>query len=367
MSMYARKDNPKMSKNLNIILEIMLYTWVLGSSLGLAGCVPARSAAQSISLIPTPDTLMFTSPLDKPTWIVGEQQVYGFLVTPLPTEKVHIGTIVEFAPQLENQKQPRYIVREDILLQQPATESGQTTPIQTLFVHDSETGQEVRLGDDAGDALFQVMTNQYIIWRYQWDGKSETARKTGMYAYVLETGDEIVIAQDTTYPLYPEVVGPWVVYTDAYNNNVYFANARVHNLVTGEDFLLEDRIPYYGRPSSDYYAISSNKVAWMDGGWTIHTYDLETHEIRTLNILDGQSSAGNVSISGDIVVWWDRFWHGYDLQQDTLFTIPTIPPGWENVPTQPAEPVTVRDGQLYWALSVNGAVYHFTAPIVNNQ
>jgi hypothetical protein len=82
---------------------------------------------------------------------------------------------------------------------------------------------------------------------------------------------------------------------------------------------------------------------------------------------DTNQSPVNLSVSGDIVVWWDTFWRDCDLRQDTLFTIPTIPRGWENVSTQPYTPVKVRDDQLYWSLTVGEQVYHFTAPIMRDE
>jgi len=336
------------------------------SGVVLTGCASARSAAQDAHLIPTPEGAISVPPCDEPTWVVGEQEVCGFLVTPLPSEKVHVGAITEFVPPAESQQQPRYTIREDIPPWEPVTEPGQVTPVKKLFVQDTVTGQEIRLGDDAGHASFQTMTSEYVIWRYQWDGRSETTRETGLYAYVLATDEEVIIAKEPDIaPWDPEIDAQWVLYTDAKNNSVYFAKLRVHNLATGEDLLLGEDVPYYGQPSSDYYAISGDKIAYVDG-WVVHVYDLTSRVMRVLSVPNTTSPA-YVSISGDIVVWGDKFWRGYDLQQDALFTIPTIPPGWENVPTQPAETVTVRDDRLYWALSVNDEVYRFTAPVIRNR
>jgi hypothetical protein len=152
----------------------------------------------------------------------------------------------------------------------------------------------------------------------------------------------------------------------------YFAHLRAHNLATGEDFLVGNDVPYNqifnNRPSSDYYAIRDGKIAWVEvqEEWTVRVYDLMTHTERTLNVPDMQSPV-NLSISDDIVVWWDKFWQGYDLEQDALFTIPTIPRGWENVSTQPYSPVKVRGDQLYWSLTVGDQVYRFTAPIMRDE
>jgi len=265
--------------------SLSIVACMIVSGVVLTGCASARSAAQDAHLIPTPEGAIPVPPCDEPTWIVGEQEICRFLVTPQPDEKVHVGAITEFVPPVESQQQPRYTVREDIPPWEPVTEPGQVISVKKLFVHDAETGQEIRLGDDAGDALFEKMTSEYVIWRYQWDGRSETTRETGLYAYVLATGEEIIVAGEPDIaPGDPEIDDQWVLYTDAKNSGVYFAKLRVHNLVTGEDFLLEDGVPYYGRPSSDYYAISDDRVAWMDGSWTVHVYDLAARTMHRVII-----------------------------------------------------------------------------------
>ena len=349
-------------------LRLGIVVCVVISGAILVGCTSARLAAQDVHLIPTPEGAIVVPPCDEPTWIVGEQQVCRFLVTPLPDEKVRTGTITEFVPS--ERRQSHYTVMEDIPNQ--VLEPGQSIrdiPVRRLYVQDTVTGQQVRLGDDAGDTFFQVMTDQYVIWRYQWNGWAETTTKTGLYAYVLEIGEELIIARKPDYaPLYPEIDGQWVLYTDAKNNNVYFAELRVHNLATGEDFLVGSNVPYYSRPSSDYYAINDGKIAWVenDGGWTVRVYDLATRTTRILDV-PNTSSPVNLDISDGIVVWFDKFWRGYDLEQDALFTIPTVPPGWENISVQPASPVTVENNQLYWSLEVGDKVYRFAAPIIRGR
>jgi len=349
--------------------SLAIVVCMMVSGVLLTGCASARSVAQDVHLIPTPEGAIPVPPCDEPTWIVGEQEVCRFLVTSLPDEKVRVGAVTEFVLPAESQQQTRYTVREDIPPWEPVTEPEQVIPVKKLFIQDNVTGQEVRLGDNAGDALFETMTSQYVIWRYQWNGWTETTRMTGLYAYVLERGEEIVVAQQPDAdPWYPEIDGQLVLYVDGRNASMYFINLRIHNLATGEDLLVGNKVPYYGRPASDYYATGGGKIAWVenDGGWTVRVYDLATHTAQTLSV-PNTSSPENIGISDGIVVWWDKFWRGYDLQQDALFTIPTVPPGWENISVQPANPVTVKDDRLYWALSVNGEVYRFTAPVIRNR
>ncbi len=374
---------------------VAVYVLVVGSGLGLTGCTTssARQPYSPISTaapddmaldwptqqpIPTPDGAHIASIPDQPTWIVGEQKVWRFLVTPLPNERVHIGAVSEITPRALSIEPSGYSVREDISPWEPVTSSDQYVPPKKLFVRDSETGQEIRLGNDRGDALLKATTEKYVVWRYQWDGISETiGLETGLYAYVPSTGEEIVIAQKPQRrPGDPVIGGDWVLYIEVNSTeNSHHVNLYAHNLVSGEDFLIGQNIPYNqrfnNRLSSDYYDVEDGRAVWVDVKLApdsiqmIRVCDLETRVTRTLNVPNTQSPV-QPSISGDIVVWWDRFWRGYDLRQDELFTIPTVPPGWDNVSVQPAEMVTVQDDQLYWALEVDDQIYHFTAPVIRD-
>ena len=139
-------------------LSIMVCVAISGAI--LVGCTSARLAAQDVHLIPTPEGAIVVPPCDEPTWVVGEQEVCRFLVTPLPDEKVHIGTITEFVPLERGQRQSHYTIVEDTPNQ--LLEPGQSIrdiPVRKLYVQDTVTGQQVRLGDDAGDTFFQVMTD----------------------------------------------------------------------------------------------------------------------------------------------------------------------------------------------------------------
>lgn len=357
---------------MKIQYNFMLGLCLLSICIGVSSCATAHSIARDYHVVPTPMNAVSVPPCETPTWIIGEQEVCRFMVTPLPNEAVLVGSITVFSPTLTNQPQPNYTIQEDIPPWQPVTRTNQILPVRKLFIQDMQSSQEIRLGDEAGDAFLEIETSQYVIWRYQWNGRSETLRKTGLYAYVLETGEESVIAQHPDIdPWYPEIHKQWIVYADGFNDVQGIVNLRAHNLVTGEDFQIDDSIPHMQafntRPASDYYAISDTRIAWMSSRWEMNIYDLKTQTLHVLDVPNGNSSASDVDISGDIVIWWDKFWHGYDLQQETLFTIPIIPLGWENIAVQPASPVTIKDDLLYWSLKVNEDIYRFTAPIIRNQ
>lgn len=318
-------------------------------------------------LIPTPVGAQTYSPLPTPQDAIPDA---SFAAT---NQDVRIGpvTMITPVPTQVNDPASHFTIRE-VPGQQPTRPREYVQP-QQLFVTDTATGQEVQLGDDRGHASFEVMTDQYLIWRYQWQGISETLTyETGLYAYELGTGKEIVIAQKPDVdPWYPKTDGQWVLYTDGQEARGYYVKMRVHNLTTGEDFGVGNLVPHYlefvGLPADSYYAIDNGKIVWVeaDGGRKLCVYDLATRAERMLDVSVKQPS--DLMISKDIVVWWDEGLIGYDLQQDAIFTFTTTPPGWENTRWTYAEPLTLKDEQLYWAIEVNGQAYYFMAPIIRGK
>jgi len=288
--------------------------------------------------------------------------VRPYRVTPLPGEKVRVGDITEVQEtELVATVAPsRYSIQNE------------HAGVYKLFVHDSKSGQDIRLGNDDGSASFGAMTEQYVIWRFDCYTCAEDARlKTGFYAHVLATGEEIIIAGPAGYQWYPKIEGQWVIYLDVSSSNKRFASLRAHNLTTGDDFQIGKEVPY-NRPG-EYYAISGSRVVWVEGvpndttpQWMIRVYDLTTRAARTLNTpkLVGPEL---LSFSGDIIVWQGEGMKGYDLKKNSAFTIPIIPPGWESLPVESVSPVTTRDDKLFWSFKVNGRTYNLTAPIVRDK
>jgi hypothetical protein len=288
-------------------------------------------------------------------------------------EQTHVGpiTLVPPTPPADNRQPARFSIREDIPDWEPVTEPNQYVPPRKLFVLDNETGKEVRLGEDYGDAFFEEMTDQYVIWRYQRYGHPEGVRlSTGLYAYVLATGEQLVIAQDPEQPGFPEIDDQWVIYVAILGARDYFVDLHAYNLETGKDLLVGSGVPYNRpfdhRPSSNYYAINGDKIVWIavdTNGPSIFVYDLTAQTTQLLDLV-GTIAPVDPMISEDIVIWWDYVWTGYDLQTEATFTFSLTPPGWENISWSTARPLRLVNEQLYWALEVNDEAYHFTAPII---
>jgi hypothetical protein len=339
---------------------IALCILLIGSISMLTSCANQQVVAGSP--LPTPAGV---ATLPSPTRTDGKPPVPGqlYLVTPLPGEKVRIGEITEMAPTTTSLP---YSVQNE------RDQKG----FWTLFVRDPKTQKQVQLGDDNGSAMSPATTNKYIVWEYLCasDCDKSTSLKSGIYGYDLETQQHLVIVTTPGNKVFPKVDDQWVIYLDIPGPKDNFAPLHAHSLVTGEDFAIGKRVPtgnLYGLATA-FYALQGDRVAWVEvetgdpARWTIRLYNLKTREERTLNIPSILSPA-NLSISGDIVVWWDGFWKGYDLKQDAVFTIPIVPHEWENVPVQLANTVTVMNDRLYWALKAKDKVYYLTAPIIRDK
>jgi len=321
------------------------------SSLVLTGCEPQGAAVRSP--IPTPVGASFASPLPMPTRADGKPERQP----PQPNRKVHVGEITKLEAPVAT---TRYLIRNEL----------DERMMNALYVRDTQTGQEIRLGDDNGEALFEAQSDQYIIWRYNCcaEGKNSTL-KTGLYASDPKSGNLTEVVQGR-FQGFVEIDGQWMTYMNIQEPKAYFADLRAHNLATGEDFLVARNVAYRG-VGNDYTAIGDNRIVWVGLDLNAHTvaiyvYDLATRTTRALKA-PYLLSPTNVSISGDFVIWQDEFWEGYDLKQDILFGLPTVPPGWEKIEHSPAQSFRVMNDRLYWSVEVSGKTYHFTAPIVRNN
>jgi len=351
-------------------LRFLSISLLMGSLLGLAGCAPSVVAegqlkptpAVSVTLPPYPGptinpTALTISP--PPSWA---EQNRWWAVTPLPNEQLMRGEIVEIQPT--TLPASPYSIRKD---SKPSNRGYQT---YMLFLRNSKTGEEIRLGDDNGDAILELLTDQYLIWRYNSETYDEKAKlNRGLYAYHLATGKQITIANSVGYQGQPEMSGEWVIYMDnePAKDNVF--GLRAHNLATGEDLWLSRGIPIPpGRLTKDLYAMNENKIAWVElnlatNSLAIMVYDLDERTGRKLEtpLLTEPLFVG---VSNEVVTWRDGSWKGYFLRSNTLFTIPVIPPGWEDVPIREVKPVTAQGNRLYWSFKVDDEFHYFTAPIL---
>lgn len=353
-----------MNKKLLRLGTISLIGLVV-SSLALASCAPAVVAEGQLK--PTQSLTATEPPYPGPTLATPEllptpvpnptRQPGGWWsVTPLPGESVRVGEITQTTPPTA----PRYSVRQELR----ETKAGYA--VMALFVRDSVSRTEVRLGDDSDYAKFQAMSDDYVIWNRGCVlcQEPQPAFAPGLYAYVLVNGKQIFIGEGGT----TEISGSWVAYLSV-KGGAEHPGLYAHNIITGEDIPLAQALPNFrGRFTRDLFAINENKVAWVDlepatNEISLGVYDLDRHTSQKLNT-PPLTEPLFVSVSNEVVTWRDGYWKGYLLNANALFTIPVIPPGWEAVPIYDDKPVTAQGNHLYWAFQVDDEFYYFTAPIV---
>lgn len=368
-----------MSKKLLNLWLTLLVTFLMGSSLVLAGCAPSVIAEGQVKptldvtlpAYPGPTAVGNTqlTPQPKPTRADGMMDRYdGLLVTPLPDEKVSLGQVVEIPPPAAIAS-PRYSIRNE------NKNEGNTLRF-LLFVRDSQTGQEIRLGSENGQALFGAMNETYVIWKQECDKCASL--KTGLYAYSIKTNTNILLSDRMVSRGFPKIDGELIIYSSPQKtSDSYFGKGELHahNLITGEDILVGDDLvypyaPLIGSPNpSDYYAVHGDSITWIatdntSHNWVLHVYDLKHHAIKTLNVPEILNPVFKLNVYDNFVVWWSGFWQGYDLKRDAYFTIPVIPSGWENLPVGQNGLVTAEGNTLHWSLELDGETHYFTAPIV---
>lgn len=351
--------------------------FLLFSGLGLAGCAPAVGAEGKPTLAASATLMAYPPPptptvRPRPTRADGKIDRFNDLfVTPLPDEKLRVGDITQINPVPTATSTPeRYVIQNEY-------EGEGLDKKFVLWVQDAQTGSKMRIGDDRGSALFQTMNDRYLIWRGYYLCEGCTEPIFGLYAHAFDTNTEIVISDKIGGQGYAEIEGSWVLYIDIQDPLQIVSNLYAHNLVTGKDILITSDAFYpfggqgVGSPDPrDYYLMRGDKIVWvtakMENGLQIglRFYDFNTQTTRTLNVPETTVPRRGWDIFGDLVIWGDKFWQGYDLKRDAYFTIPIIPPGWENVPIKDVGMVTAKDNTLYWSLTVDDKTHYFNAPIV---
>lgn len=330
----------------------------LGGLANQTAAQPAPTATatigSSLSSTPTPDTTM---------------QVLQ-LRTPIPNAPVYQGPATEISPT--QTVAPRYRFRAE------------KQEYWHLFVQDTQTNQEQRLGTDQGDAFAWYLNDNYAVWSFQcYQCDVQPAILTGFYAYDLQQSRPITIVQQPLSMLYPELDGDWLIYVQ--NNTTITGTLWAYHLTRGDRLVLEDAL-YIREPGryspaitrSDLYAIHGTTVVWSQGG--IQLYDLETHTRQTLPLPDAigvpeipyprMGSPLMFSLSERVIVWHSAYsWWGYDRELNYLFPLSLSHP---DIATKRGgildKPAVVQDS-LFWSFLVeeDDQVHFFTAPILRDE
>lgn len=370
--------NRSLSIPLSIIIGIfsllVVFVWltILTPVEQTEGATPSVSALSSGTPIPTPSGITSIPTPSEPTSTPdATEQALRALHTPDPDAQVRMGPIAKNDVPLGPTTSERYNIE---IVEEPGNSQ--------LFVHDTTTGQRIRLGSESGYAFFWTMNEQYVLWSFECYtcGDEQEDSESGFYAYNLTDGSQITIAQQRMGFIYPRLDGEWVVYFCVRIG--LSGSVHAYNLNTGKAVLVTDEVsttrggdfdPHF--TPDEFYAIHGETVVWSHAG--IHIYDLSSGTTRTLTLPEIVASTGDpyptmhspvhLSVSDRTVVWHSAYrWWGYDLMLNELFPVSPIPPEWKDMPIVIA-PVTITQDQLFWTIIVNEEEHHFSAPILFNQ
>lgn len=230
--------------------------------------------------------------------------------------------------------------------------------VEEVFAYDLQANKETRIAS----GIYPDVSSNIVVWvdwRHVDQGDS-----TDIYGYDLTAGTEFSVITRPGTQTQPRISGAWVAYLEMVGETDY--RLRAHHIQTGEDFEV-GAVPVFIPPSTlvaaEYFAISGNRLAWIpaqDLG-AIHVYDLNTRKDRVLpNPVLGFSRPMMLALDGDILVYWDEQWIGYDLSRDVAFSVPVFPSD-ERRGGNPQ--LFVSGNRLVWILGSD----LFTAPIVRGQ
>ena len=269
-------------------------------------------------------------------------------VSQTPTPQVKVGT-PEFYDKPVNQ---RYTYRneypEDRMKWLP------------LYLIDTQTGQETRLGDDSHGAAFGTMNEAYLLWFFDGD----------LHAYHLATGTDQFIAELGAPLSIPQIAKEWVIFgeqTGDIGGTLYAANLETQEVITlTQRFGTQD-----DGGLNAYFGISPYLAAWFEPPMTIVVYDLSSRqEIARLTDYEHAFNQTDIAIyqvaAGQTVVAWSRS-YGYDLVTHAYFRIHQIvPPDWVDAPLVDMSRIQEENRILTWHFDMqDGTQRYVRAPLLD--
>ena len=255
-------------------------------------------------------------------------------VSQTPTPQVRVGT-PEFYDKPVNQ---RYTYRNERLEDR--------TKWRPLYLIDTQTGQETRLGDDSHGAAFGTMNEEYLLWFFDGD----------LHAYHLATETDQFIAELGAPLSIPQIAEEWAIFgeqTGDIGGTLYAANLETQEVIT-----LTQRFGTQGDGGLNaYFGISPYLAAWFEPPETIVVYDLHTRrELTRLVDLDAAFNELYVPIfdltPGQTIVTWGSS-YGYDLVTQSYFRITRVrPPGAEDLLLHSIGRAREENRMIYWELTL---------------
>ena len=229
-----------------------------------------------------------------------------------------------------------------------------------LYLIDTQTGQETRLGDDNDAAFFGVMDDQHLVWYF-----------AGTHAHNLTTGQDILLSKVGNSSIHPQLFGDWLAFGNYNGGGTKLATLYAANVQTQELITLTQILPAGNDSVSDIFGISDRLAAWYEARNTIVIYDLTTRrEITRLTDINAVFNERYLDVldlsSGETVVTWSLN-YGYDLVTRSYFRLGDLrPPSWDNAPIATTSRIQERDRILSWTFTMrDGSQRHVRAPLLD--
>lgn len=299
------------------------------------------------------------SPL--PTRADGRPQAYHGIATPRPDEKIYLGVAVEILAPISTATPPKFEFENEQFI------VNENVQLYRLFVRDPHTHNLMRFGNDSGSAVYAASDEKYLIWGFLCEPSCQDF-KQGLYAYDSLSGQQSYISEMFSTATYPKLSKPWMIYVHVTDPVMSIGSLYAYNLETGEHFQLASGIPDTRlSPTRNYIGVNDKRAYWVANNDeyrpVIHVFDFTTRTAKELKIPD-LLYPQQTMIFEDYFVWFDEIWQGYSLQDDSYFTIPIVPPGWDATQIQSSNILKIEDGQLIWLIKVAGQDHQFVAPIL---
>ncbi len=356
---------------MSTIFTLLRKGWFCGLCItALVSCAPVSPIQAPASGYPVPQDAILSNVSGYPAPDVSHPS--SAIVTPPANERIGVGPITA---AVGKQSQLSYSYREEV-------DAGDGHPYSRVFV--GLRSRETRLGDDTGLSAVDATSERYISWRFRKDDSTDgTGLQSGLYVYEIEAGKNVLVALGATVGL-SKIGDDWIIYVSEEGrpqpatsqllgndipHNEFTELLLAYNLATNTALTVTESLPIIaGRGFRSFYDVNGSQVSWIE-------YDLrtKTYTIKLMDLSKGITRALPIepkhplflSMSTDLLVWRDTYWHGYSFLQNEFFTIPYAPAELED---KSGVMVTAKDTAVEWSYTANGKDYQrFSAPIITKQ
>ncbi len=236
-----------------------------------------------------------------------------------------------------------------------------------VLVYDLQADKETVI---ATGARYPDISDNIVVWT-DWRNVHQP-NSLDIYGYDLTSKKEIPIITRLGVQSYPRISGQWIVYLDTFGDDT--ADVYARNLSTREDFKI-GTMPMLGQRIGTvewYPVISGNNVVWVSAQDNkLHHYNLSLRTDRVLPIPTTSEMVNRMpmflELDGDFLVFEQGEWTGYDLVQDTTFSIPAISPRQNPGKWTSSTHPLISGGRLVWQTSIDKEVRVYTTQIVRDQ